>query len=329
MRNFNTNQTRHLYVAEAIDANVDTNLDIALKTLATGEMFFSYKNADGQLVRSDTIDPKKVVSLKKAYATASGSVPGMDIPLKQHTITIKTTNYANVAALAGKTVKLKVTVHQVFDYSDSNYREFIAYHTVGSSETAAQFYSALETAVKDVVPTQFITASSSSNGLVLVEKLTKYVRGKLTGEPCPLTITFGIEGENEPEWGVDTVANHATAVYPSVYTIADLEVFSLGERGDMLRGYAYPNNYEPTLAVSLAKSYDMISIEYFWAGDAENVQKSPRLIEIAMPHAANNNPIDTLYASIASNVNKGDTAYAQINTPTTGLDARVTALENA
>ena len=59
MRNFNTNQTRHFYVAGAVDANVDTNLDIALGTTATGEMYFKYKNADGLLTRSDTIDPQE------------------------------------------------------------------------------------------------------------------------------------------------------------------------------------------------------------------------------------------------------------------------------
>ena len=58
MQNFNTNQTRHFYVAKAINANVakDRNAadnaaasagDIALTSTANGEMFFSYKNADG------------------------------------------------------------------------------------------------------------------------------------------------------------------------------------------------------------------------------------------------------------------------------------------
>ena len=70
MQNFNTNQTRHLYVAGAIDANVDTNLDIALGTTATGEMYFKYKNADGLVTRSDSFDPKKIVSLKHAPAAS-------------------------------------------------------------------------------------------------------------------------------------------------------------------------------------------------------------------------------------------------------------------
>ena len=62
MANFNTNQTRHFYVANAVDASVDTNLDIAVAQAQTGEFFFKYKNADGMLTRSDTIKPENVIS---------------------------------------------------------------------------------------------------------------------------------------------------------------------------------------------------------------------------------------------------------------------------
>ena len=58
MTNFNTYQTRHFYVAAAVDANVDTNLDIALGATENNEyFFFKYRNADGLLTRSDIINP--------------------------------------------------------------------------------------------------------------------------------------------------------------------------------------------------------------------------------------------------------------------------------
>ena len=309
MRNFNTNQTRHFYVAEAIASGTDvsSNLDIKMKSLATGEIFFSYKNADGIVVRSDTIDPKKIASLKKAYATASGSVPGMDIPLKKHTITINTVNYASYTNLKGKKIKLTITVHQAFDYDDGNTRPFVVYYNVPANLASAQaLYEALDAEIDKVLPAQYATVTSGAGGLVLTEKVGKFVRGKLTGEPCPLSIAFGIIGDDEPLWGVDTVSN-SSSVYPSYYTIADLEFFSYGERGDMYRGFNYPNDYNTKYSVVTdgTKNYDMISIEYYWAGDAENVQKSPRLIEIAMPHAVSDNPIDALYDLVAAAMNNG------------------------
>ena len=88
MANFNTYQTRNLYVAKAKKDAADAVTaagDIFLGTTATGEAFFSYMNADGNLTRSDLIYPKNVKSLKKTAAA------DMNIKLKQHTVAIDTT----------------------------------------------------------------------------------------------------------------------------------------------------------------------------------------------------------------------------------------------
>ena len=72
------------------------------------------------------------------------------------------------------------------------------------------------------------------------------------------------------------------AVIPSVYTIADLEYFTFGERGDDKRLFNWPHNYEPTyLITDFTKKYDVVSIEFAWQGNAENIQKSPRMIQFA------------------------------------------------
>jgi len=323
MRNFNTNQTRHLYVAEAIAASgseVSNNLDIKLKAVASGEIFFAYKNSDGIIVRSDTIDPKKIVSLKKAYATATDSVPGMDIPLKASKLTV------SAVPETGKSVHVDILVEDAIDY-DSEYHIIANMNVTSTIDNASKFYNALGRAIFAAIPQKNgkpvakvyvvksstateVTATSldvsSATGVVITEQLNKYVPGKLTGEACPLTVTMTVDGEAIGTVAKSTIAelnialsvSIAPTVYPSKYIIADLEYFSMGERGDMIRGFAFPNDYPFNPAVDLSKNYDMLSIEYYWAGDAENVQKSPRLIEIAMPHAVSDNPIDALYDDV-------------------------------
>ena len=335
MQNFNTNQTRHFYVAGAIDSNVDTNLDIALGTTATGEMYFKYKNADGLLTRSDSFDPKKIVSLKKTLSSE------MAIPLKAHTIAVDT-NAVTLANLVGKTLNLVITINQAFDYDDDNCIRVVA-SVVGNATNTANataFHKALAEAIALVLPsadpayplikvfsngsevTKAIAkaggATGAAAGVVLVQGLQKFVRGKLTGEPCPFSVAFHLKDSNTGDivWG----AISGNTVVPANYALANLEYFALGERGDYVRGYNYPNEYEPTYAINLSTAYDVLSIEYYWNGAAENVVKSPRLIQIAAPHndTAASDICTQLYNAIKAKTEDGAIA---------GLDARVTALE--
>ena len=327
MTNFNTNQTRHFYVAGAIDSNVDTNLDIALGQTATGEIYFTYKNADGLLTRSDTIDPKRIVCLKKTTKAQ------MEKPLMAHKIAVDTTA-VTLSSLVGKTLACTITIHQILDYDDSSSYSFTATVVGNSTNTAsaAAFHKDLAIAIAKALPkydksyplikvysngtevtatTAAADVTGASGGVVLVEGLQKYVRGKLNGEPCPFSVAFRYAESNVNDviWGtdtVDTVANVNTAdtssiaptVVPAVYAIADLEYFALGERGDYYRGAFWPNDYTPTYAVDLSKTYDIVTVEYYWAGNVENVQKSPRMIQVACD--ASGSAADTLYDAIAA-----------------------------
>lgn len=342
MQNFNTNQTRHFYVAGAINSNVDTKLDIALGTTATGEMYFKYRNADNILTRSDSFDPKKIVSLKKTLSSE------MAIPLKAHTVAVDT-NAVTLANLVGKTLNLIITINQAFDYDDDNCIRVVA-SVVGNATNTANataFHKALAEAIALVLPsadpayplikvfsngsevTKAIAkaggATGAAAGVVLVQGLQKFVPGKLTGEPCPFSVAFHLKDSNTGDivWGTDTVANSAISdntVVPANYALANLEYFALGERGDYVRGYNYPNEYEPTYAINLSTTYDVLSIEYYWSGSAENVVKSPRLIQIAAPHndTAASDICTQLFNAIKAKTEDGAIA---------GLDARVTALE--
>lgn len=294
MRNFNTNQTRHFYPVVTGKATAELGFyPSAIGSIVEG-LYFKGKNADGIDFRSDTIDPKKIVSLKHTKAA------DMAIPCLEHTVTIDTAVYANAAALVGKTARLTITVHQLFDYDDSNSVAFTVEHTVAAAETNETFYKALADAVLLAMPKPdkqypFFTVTSSATGIVITEALQKYVRGKLSGEPVHISVAFNVD-DDFIAWGKDAVAESATVKLPANYILADLEYFAYGERGDYYRGFAFPNDYTPTYVIDPkgADEYDVLTIEYYYAGDAENVQKSPRVMQIAAATAT----IDTIEAKV-------------------------------
>ena len=329
MRNFNTNQTRHFYVAGAIDANVDTNLDIAFKVSATGEMFFVYKNADGLLTRTDTIDVKKVKSVNKVAAAA------MATKLKMQELQADTNKltFGASSPLIGKVLNLTITFHGVFDYDMDNSTVVVA-SVVGDSvntASASAFYKALAVAIAKALPQNdpkypmlkvFCSATAvtevtkntavgdiagTATKVILVQGAQKYVRGKLTGEPVPFSVSSKYSPSNVEDIDWLTEASHeqkastvtGNLIVPANYVLADLEYFALGERGDVYRQFNFPNDYTPTYAINPnSGDYNVLTIEYFWAGNAENVQKSPRLLQIAAPATESNDIVATLYDAV-------------------------------
>lgn len=308
MHNFNTNQARHFYVAGAVNDKLENNLDIAFGSLNSGEVYFKYRNADGLITRTDTISPKKVSSLKHTKAA------DMAVPLLMHTVKVNT-DAADLTYYVGKTVNLIITLHGVVGYDDSDTETYVASFqgTVANTASAAEFHKAAAMAAANALPRRydsyppyrvFVNGKEVKRGMKadevyayapgfqIVEGLQKYVRGKLSGEPCHISLAFRVAGgsylDGDIAWATDTVAKSnidGCKVLPANYVLADLEWFAYGERGDYYRGYNYPNDYTPTYAIDPFSSteYDVLTIQYWWDGGAENVQKSPRMIQIAGP----------------------------------------------
>lgn len=323
MQNFTLNQTRQLYVAAKVNDALADKLDITLGT-ADGMMFFKYKNADGLISRSDTINVKNIVSLKKTDAAK------MARPLMAHAIKFDDETL-RLDEMIGKQLCFTVTIHQCFDYDDDNSRSFTVVLRGDAKNTASAeaFHKALAIAVYEALPRpdkQFPlvrvfsngaevtldaikkdTVTGSADGIVLVEGLQKYVRGKLSGEPAHFSVASHLDDGflADMPWVADYKPEPSTIegfkVLPANYVLADLEYFALGERGDIYRGNNWPNNIDTTYVVDPfgATEYDVISIEYYWAGGAENVQKSPRLIQVAIPKAESADLFTKIEAAIA------------------------------
>jgi hypothetical protein len=302
--NFNTNQARHFYVAKAKQtsiANVAAAGDLAMLS-NKDYIYFVYKNADGEITRSDTIPVKGIEYYNKRTAAQ------MATKLMAYTVALDTNAYS-LSDLVDKTLTCNIAVREFISYDLADSVNVTAAVKVTSAmNTAALFHKALAIAIAKALPKRDVpyfkvfssgsevTASTaegdvtgSSDGVVLVATQQKWVRGKLSGEPFDLAVSFNVEDE---AWGTVAVAPSAISnntVIPATYMLADLEWFCLGERGDVYRGYNYPNDYTPTYMINPADTstnYDMLTIQYFWQGKAETIQKSPRTIHIAGPAAA-------------------------------------------
>jgi len=326
MANFNTNQARHMYVAKAYKADVDAVKagnpgDITVGTNAEPlgsavgghplkTIYFAYKNADGILTRSDSIPVCNIEYVTKKAAA------DMDFPLLQHVITLN--DSVTINDLKGKNVVLNIAVRGIIDDDPRNLVPIVARVKCTSSETAATLYKKLSDAIVKAMPTfglkvpmfkvfngnTEVTKDTPSTGspssITLVATAQNWRRGLMSNKPYALTVSFTTDADIEDAWGkevigLSTVTNNT--VIPAAYELADLEYFCYGERGDEMRFANWPNNYEPTYIINPADTsttYDLLTIQYYWQGHAENIQKSPRTIHIAAPAAA----LNSVYAAL-------------------------------
>ena len=85
-------------------------------------------------------------------------------------------------------------------------------------------------------------------------------------------------------WGTvtDDTANGSVTINNGK-RVADMEWFYIGERADQFRGVGYPDNFETKYLANPSKTYDFIDIQYYYSGDAEDVQRSKKMITLAIP----------------------------------------------
>ena len=306
MRNFNTNQARHLYVASAKKdsvAGVAAVGDIFVGSDADKNLYFVYKNGDGLVTRSDTIPVDGIQYYNKKTAAQLAK------PLIAHKIAVDTTA-VTLSALVGKTVRMTIYVRGFIglDLDDSIPVNVELACTSANTGSAAAFHKALADAIAKAMPdkdipyfkvffnntevTKTTAATGSSGDLVVLATPQKWVRGKMAGTPFDLTFQFNYQPDNSTDIAWATVTSGPSAVTNNTvisgdYELADLEYFSYGERGDIYRGSEWPNEFTPTYLINPAAGtgYSVITIQYAWQGKAENIQKSPRTIQIAAPEA--------------------------------------------
>lgn len=316
---------------------------IAVKNdTAKNHLYFEYKGADN-LMRSDLIDIKNILYAKATDADAmahelksvtvtldtnvNGGAPvaGQDyilrIAFRQYvgmSDEDQYFKYGMVHAYAGMDADefykvlalsiaknfsrevvplIKIEVHSKATKSkggfDSNGYMVVTPTTKdnGKSDTTNPYY-ATDTLVTDIDNIR-ITEVEQPWRLGVMAQTPVY----FTVQSVPVTVNG-----DERHWA--TLTEGTSGSIGNGKTIADLEYFCMGERGDIYRGVGFPNNIPTTYLVDPTVKYNVIDIHYAYVGSNESVQKSEKTITLVVPKVgANNQTSNKLANNIISAIN--------------------------
>lgn len=311
MATFSVNQVRQLYVATAFKTPrvlaSDAAGSIAVKNdTVKSHLYFEYKGADN-LMRSDLIDTKNILYAKATDATA------MAHDLKSVTIALDS-NVNGGNPVAGQDYILRIAFKQYVGMSDEDqYFKYGMVHAYAGMD-ASEFYKVLAVSLaknfsREVVPLikiEIKTASATTEvtpttkvadltdtytGVVITEVEQPWRLGVMAQTPVYFTVQSVPVTVNGDERYWATLTESTSGSIGNGKTIADLEYFCMGERGDMYRQVGWPNNIPTTYLVDPAKAYYVFDIHYAYVGSNESVQKSEKTITIVCADKAELNKV--------------------------------------
>lgn len=316
MATFSVNQVRQLYVAKDLKSPnvIATDLagSIAVKSdSAKNHLYFEYKGADN-LMRSDLIDIAKITSIKATDASA------LSHELKSVLLTLDSTINEGVPVV-GQDYILRIAFRQYIGMSDEDqYFKYGVVHAYNGLDAKTFYLKLAESLVKnfcrELVPlvkiglktsdstvwvdkdTNFKSlytsglATAEYTGIVLEEAIQEWTLGIKKQVPVYFTVqpTTIVVGGDEVIWGVVEDAKLGNSINNG-HTIADLEYFCMGERGDIYRGIAWPHNIPTKYLVDPDTAYNVIDINYYYSGNNEGVQRSQKTITLVVPKVGENN----------------------------------------
>lgn len=311
MATFSVNQVRQLYVATALKTShvlaSDTAGSIAVKNdTAKSHLYFEYKGADN-LMRSDLIDIKNILHAKATNASA------MAHKLKSVTVTLDS-NVNGGAPVAGQDYILRIAFRQYVGMSEEDqYFKYGMVHAYAGMN-ASEFYKVLAMSLaknfsREVVPLIKIEIKTSSattevtpltkaadledtyTGVVITEVEQPWRLGVMAQTPVYFTVQSVPVTVNGDERHWATLTEGTSGSIGNGKTIADLEYFCMGERGDMYRQVGWPHNIPTTYLVDPTKTYCVFDIHYTYVGANESVQKSEKTITIVCADKAELNKV--------------------------------------
>ncbi len=315
MATFSVNQVRQLYVATSLKTPhvlaSDAAGSIAVKNdTAKSHLYFEYKGADN-LMRSDLIDTKNILYAKATDATA------MAHNLKSVTIALDS-NVNGGAPVAGQDYILRIAFKQYVGMSDEDqYFKYGMVHAYAGM-SASEFYKVLAVSLaknfsREIVPLikiEIKTASATTEvtpttkvadlkdtytGVVVTEVEQPWRLGVMAQTPVYFTVQSVPVTVNGDERYWATLTESTSGSIGNGKTIADLEYFCMGERGDMYRQVGWPHNIPTTYLVDPTKTYCVFDIHYAYVGSNESVQKSEKTITIVCASKAELNKVITAF----------------------------------
>ena len=288
MANFSQDQVRQLYVVLSKATKFDnTTPSGALKVNKSNEdVWFNYQTPNGDNGNSATVRTDLIPIKNIEYAVAS---PAVSRPLKRYVVSLDTSlNWGS--PVVGQEYMLRFTFYNLgIGGPENQYIKNGGAYKVKIGDTTNTIMKALK-ALADKnfsrEPYPYVTVTVDGDTLVIEEVPQPWVLGKRQAaqvnfqvQAVPITVDGGLY-----PWGIvaDTTSTN-TNVVTNGKTVADMEWFYIGERADQFRGMGYPDNFETIYLANPSKKYNFIDIHYFYAGDAEDIQKSKKYITLAIP----------------------------------------------
>jgi hypothetical protein len=316
---FTQNQTRQLYVVKNVvdnEANLVNPGDIMFHgTFGQPDFYFNYVSTDGKIQRSDMIDGGMDYSVSPAIFTAADTQKRTS---KAYVVTLDTNLLTNNQRLInGQDYMLNIRIQQYYFKSDlyDAWKHGVV-HGAGNMEPK-KFYAMMALSLfgnfsrepwpilKFGVTTSTIddnyTVSGDQNitwinkntkiddltgtytALIIDEEPQDWHLGKMEQEPVIYNVAcdYIIASGEQMIWGEAKEAEGKLEIEDGK-KIADMEWFYHGERGDIYREYAYPNNFDNVALVDPTKKYDAIDVHFYWQGANHAVQKSEKDITLVM-----------------------------------------------
>lgn len=305
MATFSVNQVRHLYVvksSKAATAELTTAGDILPKAdAAKTTLYFQYYNPAGFIESSDKIHIPNVTYTK---VTSSKDLAKK---LDRYQVVLDA-NINGGAPVVGQDYILRLAFRQYVGLSpEDQYWKYGMVHAV-SGMSASDFYKALalslgknlareatplvtiylvsdasdsEVYTKVDIDTNPATLTDTYTGIQIEQVAQDWILGVMPQGYIPFAVqptNITYEGD-ERIWGTVTTITPINTVQDG-HEIADLEYFCMGARGDLYRNMGWPNVIHTTYLVDPTQKYDVLDINYYLAGGAEDAQKSPRTLTL-------------------------------------------------
>lgn len=331
MAAFSVNQVRQLYVANAYKENLNALANVgditAVKTNEGDAIYFQYKGALADIMRTDLIKIDNITNLRATRAE------DLAYKIKGYTLVLDSAvNSGN--PVAGQDYILRLAFREYIGISEADqYFKYGMVHAY-SGMTPDTFYKEMALSlVKNIEadiyckPAVIYVHSASkkstdgydANGYKLVisdwdiktepatdidkilieEAVQPWILGTMPQGVIPFSVqptTILVDGDSRIWGSVEEVKTDK--VLPEGQLIADLEYFCMGERGDQYRYMGWPNVIPTKYLVDPSKTYDVVNIHYFYQGDGISVQKSEKDIQIVVPR-----PGDKDYTNINALIN--------------------------
>lgn len=302
---FTNNQVRHFYVVNSA-ANVTqmTGKETEATLYAEGNTlnpingkYYKYKDAAGNVVRTDMITNVQSVTLTK----------GSEVEHKAKIATIKMAK--DKTPIVGQDYVVKVLVKNYVGMSDI-YQLIKDGAARAITTDTADLFKALAVSLfrnmsREIVPmvsvgngTKTIARVDSkgtpkddtgtevkfTDSIVITELEQPQTVGKFNKQPVNYEVFFGTIKENgveTNEWATVEYTD-GKVIISSTDIAAEMEWFYMGNRGDMYRGIGYPNNIETKYLIDPSAKYNFVDIHYSYIGANESVQKSEKDLTLAI-----------------------------------------------